>query len=184
MRLFTGIEIASEVLAQLEELLKRLRPTARLKWSPVENLHITTKFIGDWPDARCDELIAELGGVPSPGPVPIAIRGLGWFPNPRSPRVFWAGIEAGPGLKQLAQATEKRLARLGVPVENRDFSPHLTLARIRAPEDLRRLREAIDALSSLDFGEFVADRFHLYSSELHPGGSRYRKLARFSLDKQ
>ncbi len=179
MRLFTAIDLPADVLRNLEGLLARLRPTARMKWSPLENLHITTKFIGEWPSERLNEMEAALAAVPRPDPFPVALRGLGFFPNPHAPRVFWVGVEASPALAELARRTDLALAELGVPSEARPFSPHLTLARIKEPVPLTGLREAISRLESLDFGAFQADRFVLYRSELRPGGSVYTKLTEF-----
>ena len=176
MRLFTGLDLPPEVVENLERLLERLRPTARIQWSPPENLHITTKFIGEWPDERVDELKTALAGVEMASPIPVHIRRVGFFPNPHSPRVFWCGIEA-PGLEKLARATDQVTAGLGVPGEKRAFSPHLTLARIKERVDLQPLRETIAAMPSLDFGQFIVDRFFLYQSRLRPTGSVYTKLA-------
>lgn len=181
MRLFTGIALPQEVTDNLEALVGDLRPAARIKWSPVRNLHITTKFIGEWPDDRLDELAAALGEVPSPGPIPIAIRTLGWFPNERSPRVFWAGIEAPDALHELARATDAKAAELGVAPETRRYSPHLTLARIKGPADLRELRRRVDGLPSHEFGRFEANCFHLFQSKLQPGGSVYTRLREYDL---
>ena len=66
MRLFTGIDLPVEVRENLGVLLGRLRPTARLKWSPVANFHVTTKFIGEWPQSGLRELISALGSLPAP----------------------------------------------------------------------------------------------------------------------
>lgn len=182
MRLFTGINLAEEVKQNLERLLMKLKPSARLNWCAVENLHITTKFIGEWPRERLDELMRVLGEVPRPGPLSIGVRGLGWFPNPHAPRVFWAGIQAPPELKQLAASTEEALdAMLGIPREQRPFSPHLTLARIKPPVQVTALRAAIARLDSTEFGFCTACEFHLFLSERGPGGSIYTKLADFPL---
>lgn len=179
MRLFTAVDIPVETVQALDRLIAQLRPAARIKWSPAANLHITTKFIGEWPDARRAEIEAALGALPARPPVPVAVRGLGFFPNARSPRVFWAGVEAGAGLGDLARETERALARLGVEKEGRAFSPHLTLARIKEPLPLDRLHAAIAALPSTEFGAFTVDRFYLYQSALHPSGSVYTKLSEF-----
>ncbi len=179
MRLFTAIDLPSTVLDTLEGLLERLKPTARLKWSPRQNLHITTKFIGEWPETRRAELEAALRDLGRFEPIPIALRGLGFFPNSHAPRVFWVGVEAGPALAELARRTDAALARLGVPAETRPFSPHLTLARIKEPVPLGPLRQAIAKLESVEFGQFEADRFYLYLSELRPTGSVYTKLSEF-----
>jgi RNA 2',3'-cyclic 3'-phosphodiesterase len=178
MRLFTAIDLPGEVLRNLEDLLIKLRPTARIQWSPPANLHITTKFIGEWPDARLDELSAALAELPSRAAIPVGIRRVGFFPNPHSPRVFWCGIEA-PGLEALTTDTDQATAALGIASEARAFSPHLTLARIKERLDLQPLREAIAALPSLDFGQFAARSFFLYQSKLRPTGSVYTKLREY-----
>jgi len=178
MRLFTGLDLAPEVAANLERLLARLRPTAHIQWSPAANLHITTKFIGEWPEQRLTELKTALAALPARAAVPVRIHHVGFFPNPHAPRVFWCGIEA-PGLAELAAETDRATAALGVAPETRPFSPHLTLARIKERPNLQPLREAIAALPELEFGNFVAAGFYLYHSQLRSGGSVYTKLAEF-----
>jgi 2'-5' RNA ligase len=182
MRLFTGLDLPAEVVHNLEELLERLRLRAQIHWSPPANLHITTKFIGEWPEERLDELKAALAMLPPRPVVPIHIHKLGFFPNPHSPRVFTCGVEAA-GLAALAKDTDGVTAALGIESEKRAFSPHLTLARIRDRVNLQPLREAIAALQSMDFGRFEATHFFLYQSKLRATGSVYTKLAEFSLSK-
>lgn len=178
MRLFTALDLPADIISNLQQLLQKLRPTARIQWSPPENLHITTKFIGEWPEERLKELQSALAALGSRDAITVHIRHVGFFPNPHSPRVFWCGIE-GPGLAELAAATDQATATLGVTAETRAFSPHLTLARIKERLDLQPLREAIASFSSLDFGRYDADRFFLYQSKLRPTGSVYTKLAEF-----
>ena len=182
MRLFTGLDLPGDVVANLEELLRRLKPTARIHWSPPANLHVTTKFIGEWPEARLDELKAALGGLPGRDAIRVRIRRVGFFPNPHSPRVFWCGIEA-PGLGELAADTDAATAALGIERENRPYSPHLTLARIKERVELGPLQGAIAGLASQEFGSFRAAGFYLYRSTLRPSGSVYTKLAEFPLTK-
>jgi RNA 2',3'-cyclic 3'-phosphodiesterase len=183
MRLFAAIDLPEEVRANLRSLLGHLKPFARINWSPVANLHITTKFIGEWPESRLDEMKQALAAMPHGGAIEISVRGLGWFPNDRRPRVFWAGVEGGEPLFKLARATEQAVAALGVPVEAlagsseaRPYTPHLTLARIREAVPLDALRSAI-AKTAADFGSFRATDFFLYLS----AGGKYTRLAAFSL---
>ena len=182
MRLFTGLELPGDVVGNLEELLRRLKPAARIHWSLPENLHVTTKFVGEWPEARLGELKAALRAVPGRAAIPVRIRQVGFFPNPHSPRNFWCGIEA-PGLPELAADTDLATAALGVAREKRGFSPHLTLARIKPPVELQSLHRAIAGLATLEFGGFLAGSFFLYQSTLRPSGSVYTKLAEFPLTK-
>ena len=101
MRLFTAIDIPADLTEALRSFVSRLRPTAKISWSPVENLHVTTKFIGEWPEPRLDEMKRALASVPAAGSIEITVKGLGWFPNERRPRVFWAGVDGGEALRSL-----------------------------------------------------------------------------------
>jgi RNA 2',3'-cyclic 3'-phosphodiesterase len=183
MRLFTAVDLPAEIVRNLERLVDELRRAARIQWSPPGNMHVTTRFIGEWKDERRAELETALAGLASRQPIGIHVRKLGFFPNPHSPRVFWAGVDA-PHLPALASDTDQALEPLGIPREGRPFSPHLTLARIKEPVPLQPLREAIAGMPSPDFGSFVASRFYLYQSQLGRGGSVYTKLAEFPLLKQ
>ncbi len=185
MRLFTGLSIPPPILETLTALLKQLRPIAPLKWSPPENLHITLKFIGNWPEDRLPELRQTLETVSPPGIVKIDISGFGYFPNPRRPRNFFAEVHAGPELASLATAIDEALVKIGCPRENRPYTPHLTLARIK-DEDIRSLREHVAAMNNFQFGSFEAKQFHLYASnQAHSNqgrnGSIYSILASYPL---
>jgi RNA 2',3'-cyclic 3'-phosphodiesterase len=176
MRLFCGIDLADDVRDKLERLLMHLRPAAHLKWSPVYNLHITLKFIGEWPEEKLPQLAEALYSVPKRDPIPLEVRGLGWYPNAKNPRVFWAGVHDGPALAALTRDIETGLKPLGIVEETRPFSAHLTLARIKDPAPLDALRAAIEKLESAEYGTFQADRFHLFRSQPGAAGSIYTKL--------
>jgi RNA 2',3'-cyclic 3'-phosphodiesterase len=182
MRLFTGLDLPPGVIRNLDGLMARLRPAAQIQWSSPANLHVTTKFIGEWPPARLEELKTALGRLGSRHPIQLAIRQLGFFPNAHSPRIFWCGVEA-PGLDALAAGTDAATSQLGVARETRPFQPHLTLARIKHRLDLEPLRQAMAGLPSLEFGQFESRTFFLYQSTLKPTGSVYTKLAEFPLAK-
>jgi 2'-5' RNA ligase len=183
MRLFIGLDLPDEVVRNLESFVARIKPAARIAWHPPANLHVTTKFIGEWPDAHLAELQAALIGLPERPEIDVTIAKVGFFPNQRAPRVFWCGIEA-PGLDALAADTDAATASAGVAREIRAYSPHLTLARIKDRLDLRPLHAAIAAFGPLDFGRFTARSFFLYRSQLRPGGSVYTKLAEFPFSKR
>jgi 2'-5' RNA ligase len=171
MRLFTGLDLAPDVLANIGSFLEQVKPLAPLRWTPVENLHVTTKFIGEWPEGRLEELKERLAIAHRP--FSLTVGGLGFFPNARAPRTFWAGIGENAELRTLAADTEEAVAALGIAKEQRPYSPHLTLARIPSPMPLDRL--LVNAPST--FGSFDVHTFHLYLSR----NSVYTKLASYAL---
>jgi RNA 2',3'-cyclic 3'-phosphodiesterase len=157
------------------------------RWVRTESLHVTLKFIGE---SKQPEAIAEeLKSVRS-APIIMTFRGVGFFTS-RKPRVFWAGVEAGPELAGLAADIDTRLAKIGVPKEPHtyeEYQPHVTLARTGSgsPRDrnksaMYKLQEVVAKQPLPEFGTMTAEEFILYRSETLPGGSRYTALARFPL---
>jgi RNA 2',3'-cyclic 3'-phosphodiesterase len=179
MRLFTGIDLSEEIIERLERLLMHVRPIAHLKWSPVYNLHLTLKFIGEWPEQKLPQLDGALRSIPPRPAFPAEVKGVGWYPNAHHPRVFWVAVHGGEPLLSLVGDIEAALAPLGIAREVREFSAHLTLARIKDPVPLQPLRNAIAHMESLEFGSFTPDRFFLYRSQPGSAGSIYTRLSEF-----
>jgi 2'-5' RNA ligase len=166
MRLFTGLSLPPHIIANLEEVVRELRPLAPIRWSPDENLHITTKFIGEWPFDRLPELSRKLWELRPEGAVPVRIVGLSFFPLVKRPKVFFAKADGNPELTALAARTDALLAgHLKIPAELREYSPHVTLARVPGPMPLQPLFEMVRTLESNEFGSFEAEEFHLYESK-------------------
>ena len=180
MRVFVALEIPDEVREAIRSLIGQLEKNCRgARWAHVEGMHVTLKFIGEVPPERVGRIQAELAAVRSDQPVELSFRDVGFFPNERHPRVFWAGITATPNLTELATEVERRMESLGIPREQRPFRPHLTLARFKSEEGLEQLREALRNFKSLEFGSTRAQEFHLYQSQLKPRGAEYTRLATF-----
>ena len=150
MRLFTAIDLPPEILMRLDRLISALRPEALINWSPLDNLHVTTKFIGEWPEARLNDLHQALDGLPARRPFEVEVKELGWFPHDRAPRVLWVGIQGGAELTELASQTEEQLLALGIKKEDRQFSPHLTVGRMKRP----RLRTRVHETQPAALGRF------------------------------
>src|SRR5712692_4062615 len=181
MRLFVALEIPSAVRENLAALLKSIRAVSpRTRWVRPENLHVTLKFIGEVPETKLVAIRSALAGVCSDQPVTLDFRGLGFFPNDKHPRVFWAGIEASPNLITLAADIDKATEKLGIPREQRPFSPHLTLARFEAPRLPEKLRAAIQENAAREFGSLHTSRIHLIESKLKPSGAEYTTLESFA----
>lgn len=194
MRIFIGIDLDDEIRGKIARFLEGVSgfaPDAR--WVRPESLHVTLKFIGEQKAEQIAAITQRLRRVES-GPFEIQVSGYGFFPTAKSPRVFWIGIQAGPQLAQLASEIDATVAELGVPREERPYSPHLTVARAggRSGDPKWRkgdgpnstfavLQKRLAAMGEPDFGKMTADQFILYQSQLSPAGSKYTKLERFPM---
>lgn len=181
LRLFTGIAAPPEINSALDDFVRQLKPLAPIRWSPASNFHITTKFIGAWPEDRLEELKSALEAMPRSGSFFIAIRGYGFHPNARRPHVFYSNIDGGSALPALAERTNQACAGVGIDVEKKPYSPHLTLARIDSPRGLETLHAALARMGQPEFGRFDVRNFHLYLSRPGRSGSVYTSLAEFAL---
>jgi len=181
MRLFSGISLPSNLVGRLSAVIDELRPFADINWVPADNLHITTKFIGEWPEDRLPELKTALGSVAITGSIRIAVSRFGFLPNPHQPHSLFAGVQTGPSLAELAASIDRALLPLGCVPENRPYQPHVTLARIKRGRDIQGLREHIPTITDFDFGSFDARDFYLYLSQPTGRGSAYSKLAAYDL---
>ncbi len=192
MRVFVGLDIDPDIRQRMTRYLEGVHGFApEARWVKPESFHVTLKFIGEQKDELVEEIKRELATVRAL-PLEISFRGNGFFPNARSPRVFWLGIEGGEQLRQLAKAVDQAVARTGVLRETNAYQPHLTLARSGSgrpqpmPGDgpsppLRRLGEKLEGKPAPDFGTMTAREFFLYESKLSPGGAKYSQIARFPL---
>ncbi|MGA9353929.1 MAG: RNA 2',3'-cyclic phosphodiesterase [Terriglobales bacterium] len=202
MRIFIGIDLDDEIRAKMSRFLEGVSGFApEARWVRPESLHITLKFVGEQKPEQVEAITQRLRRVES-SRFEIRVSGYGFFPTAKSPRVFWIGIHAGPQLAQLASDIDAVVAGLGIPREEREFSPHLTLARAGGRPGVRSriksgdpkwrggdgpnsifavLQKRLAAMSEPDLGRMAADNFILYQSQLSPMGSKYTRLERFPL---
>lgn len=198
MRLFVALQIPEAVRASLIALTASLRKACpQARWVNMQKAHVTLKFIGEVGPEQADEIRDALKAVTDKVPVlmPTSLRdkvpdivafemvfaGLGFFPDAKRPRVFWAGIDGGAALGRLTAGIEDALAAIGIPRESRDFRPHLTLARLDASADTSRLRGAIAGRDAVELGRAKVDEFSLYQSVLKSAGAEYTRLATYPL---
>ena len=194
MRLFIALDIDEAIRTRINRFVEGVNGFATdARWVRPESLHVTLKFIGEPPESAVDPIKHALSDIHGSAQE-IHFRGYGFFPTAKSARVFWIGLEAGPQLAALASLIDDKMATLGIPKENRAYSPHLTLARgaggsgspRRRKADahnraFQRLQEKLAALPTSEFGTMTARAFFLYQSQLSPKGSKYTKLAPFDL---
>jgi RNA 2',3'-cyclic 3'-phosphodiesterase len=182
VRLFAAIEIPNKIRSTLALMLRELRGVAPdAKWVRPENLHVTLKFLGEVDPARLGRIQASLKVIRSSGPLTLDFRGLGFFPNEKRPRVLWAGIDSSTNLRPLAEDIDRSLHEIGFPLEEKPFTPHLTLARFNPPGLPPNLAAAIKPHSSQNFGSLGARQFHLIESKLKPGGAEYTTVQTFPI---
>ena len=183
MRLFIALDIPGEVRARLSEYMERVRNYApEARWARVEGLHVTLKFIGEVKDPKVEEIQQALGKVHAAA-FEVTFAKVEFFPNAKSPRIFWAGVQSSDDLGALAGQIDEEMEKLGFEGEERAFSPHLTLARsgTRDPHSLKAVVPLLTAEAAPQFGTMTAREFWLFRSQPGPGGSKYTKLQRYAL---
>jgi len=187
MRLFFAFSLPTPIQRRLEEAINTLRQASggSARWQPGGNIHLTLKFLGETPANRLEALqnAAEIA-CQQISAFGFEVGGLGAFPNLNRPRVIWAGVNAPPELAALQQKLEAACFEAGFPREEKPFSPHLTLGRVREPLgeiSLKTLRSALNAAHLPGLGQTPAQILSLYRSELSAEGARYSVISSFPL---
>lgn len=175
-RIFVAIAPPAELRAAVTEYVSALALPAPSV--PPQNLHITLRFLGSIDEVSFDRLLAGLDEAVLPTPFRLELGRLGAFPSPRNATVAWLAVEDGTGaLLRLWETVDDVCVQVGLGREERPFRPHLTVARLRPPEDLRT-----PIASALPFSaRFRVDALTVFRSDAGPGGPRYRPLESFAL---
>ena len=187
MRLFVAIELnrsvedsAREVIDELRGRVSSLAPRARITWVTPERLHVTVRFIGEADESRSTAIRSVLASRLETPAFDLLVEGLGAFPERGAPRVFWAGLHDGrQNLIEVEQVVSRRLDALLLR-EDRPYSPHLTLARVKEPGGLRRAT-LFEGLSDRRLGRTHVDAITLFESRLSSKGPTYVPLQRTAL---
>ena len=171
-RLFVAIDLPEPVKSPLSHMSGEI---PGVKWVGAAEIHLTLRFIGEVDLRTCSRIKSALSGV-SFVPFSLSLSGVGHFPPHGHPRVLWVGLEQRPELVLLQQRIEATLLQAGIPAEERPFSPHITLARLKeTPAAVVARFEA--AHRGLTFPPFEVNEFILYSSVLTPRGAIHNKEA-------
>lgn len=183
-RCFVAIDLSPDVRRALESLVLRLRSLPgheSLRWVQPDSIHLTLEFLGDQPLASVPDLASMLDRTCA-GRAPFSLRlgRLGCFPDARRPRVLWVGLEEPTGsLARLQASIRTACAQLGLKVDERAFSPHLTLGRVRREAGSEAADFARLVLSGTEApmaAQMAAEAVHLYRSDLRPTGASYTRL--------
>ena len=185
MRAFVAVKV--EATPAIRRVLFDIEALGRMGVRPVGpgNLHITLKFMGEVDDARCGEMADALRrAAGESGPFELPLTGLGVFPNERYINVVWIGASEGEGreaLVRLADEVSVEFERIGFP--RSDFSPHLTIARVKGPNPARQIRRMLGEHARTDFGTQAVSEVLLMRSTLTPAGPIYDVEARGRLER-
>ncbi len=183
MRLFTALA-ASNLSKDPKLLLKKIKVNLNQKeieyrWVPQENYHVTINFLGEVDPERLSELEGILTEVAqASAPFSLRVEGVGAFPEAHSGRVLWMGIQNSIALRELQSRCTELLRAQNFSVEDRDYSPHLTIARLRSPKNVS---DIISPCRNTDFGDLAVTELTLYESKLGGSFPIYTPVKHFSL---
>ena len=181
LRLFVAVSVPRAHLERVDREIAPFREkVVNARWAPIENQHLTLKFLGSTPSDRSDDVAAVCRMVASSHQgAEVSLGGIGAFPSTKRVRVLWVGVnDAASLLPALAADLDRAFEPLGFAAEARSFTPHLTLCRFKIPVPLKGGLPEID-LSDLD--PFDIRHIELFRSHLSPKGARYEVLEEFEL---
>jgi 2'-5' RNA ligase len=180
IRAFIAIDLSPEIQHKLNEVLDIYREkliNRPIRWVAVTNIHLTIKFLGDVSLSNLSILTDIIQAeVSCHHQFEISVGGSGTFPNNRTPRIIWVGVEAPQELKAIQTGIENATARLGYAREERAFSPHLTIGRISrnaTSQDFKVISQTLDNNRIGFLGATCVEKVHLYRSDLNPTGAVY-----------
>lgn len=186
MRSFIAIDIPGAIRATFNDIIRKIGADSRgVKWVPVQNIHLTLKFLGDVRDdlvPLLKERLLLLGRTQQP--LTVDIRGAGVFPNFRNPNVLWIGIEASERLKSLFMEIDISLSEIGVEREHRVFSPHLTIGRVKDRRSIDPVVKELVTYKDTFFGTIEVREILLMESVLKPSGAEYSEVASIRLGEE
>ena len=164
---------------RVEAFSEALRATeGQLKLVDLEILHSTLKFLSDTDEALVPEIVGVMeGAVKGIAPPTVTLRGTGAFPSAKRINVVWIGLEGAESLAAIAATLDRELAGLGFRPEGRRWQPHVTVARVKGARNLDRVRAAIEAHGTEEFGTTRVECIRLRRSVLTPEGPEYTTVA-------
>jgi len=185
IRCFVAIEIPDDLKIRIDDYifsLKQISP--KIKWIKAKNLHITLKFLGEIPEKTLIQLQNKLSTVSEvTEPFEMSVQGAGFFPNKNKPRVVWLGLQNdnNNSIFKLHEWIDKKIESLGFEREKRRFSPHLTLGRIKFPDNHSELAEYINQ-NEFQSSVFKVNEVVLIKSVLRPTGAEYSQIKNYPFE--
>lgn len=178
MRLFIAIDIPDRAKQQLQQLQD---PNLGVRWTSPGTMHLTLRFVGEVEKfSQKNQLVDELASIQVPS-FEMTIKGLGYFPPRKQPKVVWAGIKQNNTLMKLQKSVEQACRSVGFDPEKRPYKPHITIARVKNVSK-KEVNTFFNQHKRVRIEEIPVEEFILYESKLHPDGAIHSPLERFELD--
>jgi 2'-5' RNA ligase len=184
MRSFIAIEIPDEIKKEMVKVQAQLgKADVDASWPRAEGMHLTLKFLGEVPEKKITEIVSGLQtAAEGIGQFRLEVKGVGTFPNPQNARVVWIGLSGDIGkLTKLQGAVEDAMARIGLAREERKFTAHLTLGRIKYIRSREHWLAVLAGLRDRSMPGFEVTAVSLMKSELKPSGAVYTEMGRVEL---
>lgn len=188
VRTFIAVVPPPKLVAELRRLQQRLAgkiPERMVRWLEADQLHITLRFLGN---VRREQ-VPELENIvrrctEDQGPFQLSLERLGCFPHTRAPRIIWVGVGSHwEVLRRLHERLLRDTEEMGDPQESREFLPHVTIGRIKAPSPklARPAGQVVESAGIVQLGEWLAGRIDIIQSRLTPQQAVYTTLAKVRL---
>lgn len=179
IRSFISIELPDGIKRSITKLIAELRKAGiDVAWVPAEKIHLTLKFLGNTDDSLIPKIKERISNkLLHYNAFYINIIGIGCFPSEKRPRVLWVGVERSDILQSILKEIDTECAGLGFAREDRPFSPHLTIGRVRSQKGVAEMLRRFTEFRTTDFGTVEAKSIHIMKSELKPAGAEHTSIA-------
>ena len=186
MRSFIAIDLPAGLKSSISGVTHSVSGSSwGIRWVPVENMHLTLKFLGEIKDDLIAAIEMKLMVICGRyQPLAIDIKGVGAFPNLRNPNVLWVGIGPSERLAALFAEIDAGLSEMGFERESRRFSPHLTIGRVKDRRDIDSVIKELATYKYTFFGTIEVREILLMESVLKPSGAEYSKVAVIKLNSE
>ncbi len=179
LRCFIAVEIPDKIRAAIAASIDGLKKSgADVKWVSAENIHITMQFLGETEESLIPVIKEGLDKILSSyAPFCITISNVGCFPDGKHPRIIWVGAEDAQTLKNLHTDIANEMAKFGYRKEERDFTPHITIGRVKSQRNMGEMLKRLSEIKAARFFDFEVSHVTLMKSDLKPSGATYYSLA-------
>ena len=186
VKVFYSAGIAGELKKKIYGCIEKLKAAGSdVKWIRTENLHLTLKFLGDTTEELLKSINERLISLSkSHDRFSLQISGAGAFPNVKYPRVVWLGVHDSEEIIKLQHDIDESMEGLGFKRDEKQFTPHLTIGRVKSMRNKDALIKELATLKEVDFGKIEVINITLMKSELKPGGAEHFKLSEIPIGKE